>query len=150
MEAPFPSTLLLLTVFLLLLAPLLLARELGGSYEHEQHDNSSLMLPSDAGGGGGGAVVPQPELDALPGGVSRSGGRVPPAPKPGHGPHPLREPSPSSSHGLGSYPGVSGRQGPVPPSPEGNTPPHYGRSGPGAVVLGALRAFRDAIVRYVV
>ncbi|CAN6332219.1 unnamed protein product [Urochloa humidicola] len=144
MEAPpFPST-LLLTVFLLL-APLLLARELGDSYE--QHVRSPLMLPSDAAGGG--AVVPQPELDALPGGVSRSGGRVPPAPKPGHGPHPLREPSPSS-HGLGSYPGVSGRQGPVPPSPEGNTPPHYGRSGPAAGVLGALRAFRDAIVRYVV
>ncbi|CAL4901983.1 unnamed protein product [Urochloa decumbens] len=142
MERPYPST-VLLTVVALLLAPLLLARELGGSYE--QHVNSPLMLPSD------GAVVPRPELDALPGGVSRSGGRVPPAPKPSHGPHPLREPSPS--YGLGSSPAcVSGRQGLAPPSPERNTPPHYGRPGPGpgAGVLDALRAFRDALVRYAV
>ncbi|CAL4894680.1 unnamed protein product [Urochloa decumbens] len=140
MERPFPST-LLLTIVVLLLAPLLLARELGGSY-YEQHVRSPLMLPSSVLDDG--AAVPRPELDALPGGVSRPGGRAPPAPKPGYGPHPLLEPSPS--YGLGSSPaGVSGRQGLAPPSPERNPPPHYGRPGPDA-----LRAFRDALVRYAV
>ncbi|PAN18323.1 hypothetical protein PAHAL_3G194500 [Panicum hallii] len=145
---PSPST-PLLAVVLLLLAPLLLARELGadacGSYE--QHVRSPLTLPATASDGDG-AVVP-PELGALLPGVSRPGGRAPPAPKPSYGPQPLREPS--SPHGLGSPRGVSGRQGLAPPSPEGKAPPHYRRSGPAAAdVLDALRVFRDALVRYVV
>ena len=102
-----------------------------------------MTLPASDGDG---AVV-TPEIGALLPGVSRPGGRAPPAPKPSYGPQPLREPS-SSSHGLGSSPGVSGRQGLAPPSPEGNAPPHYRRSGPAAA--DALRVFRNALARYVV
>jgi len=122
----------------------------GGS--SEQHVvRSPLTLPASDGEGDGAVVTP--ELGALlplPG-VSRPGGRAPPAPKPSYGPQPLRETS-SSSRGLGMFPfpGVSGRQGLAPPSPEGNAPPHYGRSGPAAAdARGALRVFRDALARYV-
>ncbi|CAN6336928.1 unnamed protein product [Urochloa humidicola] len=151
MESPSPSTLLLAVFLLLLLAPLLLARELGGPYD-EQHVRSPLKLPASLVVDGDGAVVPRrPELDAPPCGVSRPGGPAPPPPKPGHGPHPLQETLLLPCHGAGSSGCVSGRQGPAPPSPEGNAPPHYRRrSGPGADVLGALRAFRDALARYVV
>ena len=120
----------------------------GGSSE-QYVVRSPLTLPASDGEGDGAVVTP--ELGALlplPG-VSRPGGRAPPAPKPSYGPQPLREPS-SSSHGLGSSPGVSGRQGLAPPSPEGNAPPHYGRSGPAAAdARGSLRVFRDALARYV-
>jgi len=118
----------------------------GGSSE-QYVVRSPLTLPASDGEGDGAVVTP--ELGALlplPG-VSRPGGRAPPAPKPSYGPQPLREPS-SSSHGLGSSPGVSGRQGLAPPSPEGNAPPHYRRSGPAAA--DALRVFRNALARYVV
>ncbi|TVU20399.1 hypothetical protein EJB05_36606 [Eragrostis curvula] len=106
----FPSK-LLLALALLLLAPLLEARKLGGSYGHEH-----LCLTSDG--------AAHSELNKVWHGVSRSGGRAPPAPKSDCPPQPgLQETY--KGGGVVSTTGVSNRQLLTPPPPIGNTPPQY-------------------------